>query len=345
MDDTALDRSSLMTSAEIADHVVGGVSDRAHREFEEANLQLALMLSAAEVQFEAGRDSGATIHQLIIRLGDLRARLQPQTWIELTGLARSHEVAKRFMQDPFTRHSREKPRGYSGDAQLLDYIYGHPSIGDEVAQASPMGRQLFAYTSNSPSPAAVRERRDLLATEVDRVAEARGADTEVLAIAAGHLREAHLSKALSNGDIKRWVALDQDPLSIGAMTKEFAGTPVDPLDGSVRGILKNLYSLGTFDLVYAAGLYDYLPRSIAIKLTKKCVGMLKPGGTFLFANFTRDVQDIGYMETFMDWLLLLRDETDMWDIVNASVDRNAFAVDVFRGENGHIVYARLTRRD
>ena len=71
--------------------------------------------------------------------------------------------------------------------------------------------------------------------------------------------------------------------------------------------------------------------------------MLKPGGSFLFANFARDIVDDGYMETFMNWALLLRSEADMWDVINASVDRNAVDAKVFFGANRNIVYGVITK--
>lgn len=150
---------------------------------------------------------------------------------------------------------------------------------------------------------------------------------------------------MRDGGLKRWIALDQDPLSIGSITRDFHGTAISAIDGSVRGVLNNAYGLGEFDLVYAAGLYDYLPRAVAIKLTRKCMSMLKPGGSFLFANFSDEVWDVGYMETFMHWTLILRTEAEMWDIVNASVDRNKVDAEVFYGENRTIIYGRLTKRD
>ena len=165
-----------------------------------------------------------------------------------------------------------------------------------------------------------------------------------LTIAAGHLREADRSTALASGSIRRWVALDQAPLSIGSITRDFAGTSIEAIDGSVRGILTNAYKLGQFDFVYAAGLYDYLPANVAIKLTRKCLQMLKPEGVFLFANFAQDIGVDGYMETFMNWALLLRSEADMWDIINASVDRNAVDARVEFGENRNVVYGIVEKR-
>ena len=67
--------------------------------------------------------------------------------------------------------------------------------------------------------------------------------------------------------------------------------------------------------------------------------MLKPGGTFMFANFAQDIGVDGYMESCMNWALLLRSEADMWNIVNASTDRNAVKANIFFGDNRNIVYA------
>ena len=64
----------------------------------------------------------------------------------------------------------------------------------------------------------------------------------------------------------------------------------------------------------------------------------------MFANFAKDITDDGYMQTFMNWALLLRSERDMWKIIDGSVDRNAVEANVFFGANRNIVYAVLTRR-
>ena len=81
-----------------------------------------------------------------------------------------------------------------------------------------------------------------------------------------------------------------------------------------------------------------------MKLTQQCLQMLKPNGVLLFANFAQDISDDGYMETFMNWALLLRSEADMWDIINASVDRNAVEADVYFGANRNIVYGIVRKR-
>jgi len=338
------DGKSLITPQAMASRFASQPSYAGRDDYETGSVELALLLHIAQQQFEQVREPSGILHRLVSDLHKLRVKVSPATWKALVPLAQNHSVADYVHEDPFTRWSFEKPRGYSGDAHLLDFIYGHPSTADEVENASALGRSLYGYTSHSPASVAVRERRDLLARHVDQIGLGHPG-SEVLTIAAGHLREASASAALRAGHIKRWIALDQDPLSIGSIVRDFHGSAVDAIDGSVRGLLTNAYKLGQFDFVYAAGLYDYLARNTAIKLTKRCLQMLKPKGTFLFANFALDIPDDGYMETFMNWQLVLRNEADMWSIINASVDRNTVDASVEFGANGNIVYGIIRKRD
>ncbi len=340
------DGASLITPESVAAQTITRArSEPAPGEFETAMLDLAVYHSAMERLVTSGAPAAKIVREAFERLQALRQKYHPAVWLRLVEAAQNHPVAEYFLADPITHHSFEKPRGYSGDAGLLDLIYGHQSAQQSVDLASPQGRDVYDQTWPAPAAAAVRERRELLTQEVDRVAQRLPGEAEILTIAAGHLREANASRGLQERQIRRWIALDQDPMSVGTMTRDWAGTVVDVIDGSVRGLLRGDYKLGQFDLIYAAGLYDYLPRAVAIKLTRRCMAMLKPGGSFLYANFAQGISDAGYMEVYMDWQLLLRDDADMWDIANASVDRNRVNAEVFSGENGNIIYGRLTRKD
>ena len=225
----------------------------------------------------------------------------------------------------------------------MDLVYGHPSVEPLIAETSDLGRSIFSYTSNAPTSAGSRERRELLAKHVDEIASTRGSDAEILSIAAGHLREAEKSVALAEKRLKRWVAVDQDPISIGTIHRDYGKNGIEAINGSVKGILGDRYKLGEFDLVYAAGLYDYLSQKVAVSLTRRCMQMLKPGGTFLFANYHVDTPDEGYMEAFMQWSLILRSEADMWAIIDQSVDRNTVDAKVEYGKNGTVMYATIRK--
>lgn len=338
-----LDGESLITPKSIKSELSSSPADSHDRQLAAAEAEAALVLQLTHQQIQDSQEPGEIIHRLIVALHGMRQKLEPSVWHSLVPLIQNHPVAAFFHEDPFTRWSFEKPRGYSGDAQLIDFIYGHPSVSAEIASATPLGRTLYDYTSQSPSPVAVRERRDILTRYVDAIAAEKGPETEILTVAAGHLREADRSVALRERGIKRWVALDQDPQSVGLMARDFNGTCIEATDGSVRGLLMHPHKFGKFDFIYAAGLYDYLADKVAVKLTQTCMSMLKPNGVFLFANFSQDVDDDAYMETFMNWSLLLRSEADMWNIVNASVERNSVEAEVEFGTNRHIIYATIKK--
>tara|TARA_R100000093_G_scaffold60917_1_gene32343 strand:+ start:1173 stop:1667 length:495 start_codon:yes stop_codon:yes gene_type:complete len=115
---------------------------------------------------------------------------------------------------------------------------------------------------------------------------------------------------------------------------------VIPMTGSIKGLLVRASCIGQFDLVYTAGAYDYLPDGLAVLLTKRMLELVKPGGEFLFANFSTEVIPAGYMETFMNWSLIFRDEAQMRKIARAALG-DGDEMDIFFGENRHIVYARI----
>ncbi|MBZ9906181.1 class I SAM-dependent methyltransferase [Mesorhizobium sp. B2-3-14] len=341
---TVFDGQSLITAEAIAGGLRRGKPEHHGEAFETARAELALILHATQQQVEQQKFPAEIVRRLLSLLNALRAKVHPDVWQALIPVAQNHPIQRYFLEDPLTHWSFTKPRGYSGDAQLLDYIYCDPHVAESVASASEVGKALYSHTQNVPSCVAARERRDLLTRYVDETAARNGPETEVLAIAAGHLREANRSAALAEGGLKRWVALDQDPQSVGLIARDFQGTAVEAIDGSVRTVLTRSHKLGKFDLIYASGLYDYLQHNVAVKLTKTCLQMLKPNGTFLFANYAEGTPDAGYRETFMDWVLLLRSEVDMWNIINASVDRNAVDAQVYFGENRNVLYGVIHKR-
>src|SRR5438105_5048814 len=70
----------------------------------------------------------------------------PERWAAFVERCLAHPLRQLLHQDPLTRRAYLKPRGYSGDAELLDLIYG-PEEGWPLPEgASPLGRKLFDYT-------------------------------------------------------------------------------------------------------------------------------------------------------------------------------------------------------
>ena len=255
---------------------------------------------------------------------DLLARREerPQEWKAYSRACLDHPICRLLHQDPFTFRAFAKPRGYAGDAVMMDYIYGMGDAYRAAQAATPLGRAIFQYMDTRPSARAVRYRRHLLAGLIDRSA-GRGS-ARVLALAAGHLREVELSAAMQTGNVQEFVALDQDEASLSVVDRDYARLGVWSASGSVRQILSRRAKLGQYDLVYAAGLFDYLTAPVAAALTCRMFEMVRPGGMMLIANFLSGIRDAGYMEAFMDWRLIYRNRSDMIALA-AALPRNSVA--------------------
>ena len=47
---------------------------------------------------------------------------------EFRRTCQSHPIWQLLMEDPYTRRAFEKPRGYAGDAVMLDFVYSGPPL-------------------------------------------------------------------------------------------------------------------------------------------------------------------------------------------------------------------------
>lgn len=272
-----------------------------------------------------------------------RQNMSREEWLALACYLRSeHPVLEAIFGDPMTHRAFEKPRGYAGDAVMMDYLYGIHSAGQAEAQASELGRAIYRYIRNRPAGQAVRFRREHLAGIIDGLA-ARKDQPSVLAIAAGHLREAELSQALATGKIGRFVALDADADSLREVETRYGPMGVTTVHGSVRRILAGKIGLGTFAFVYAAGLYDYLNDAVAQALTGRMFEMTNPGGHVLVPNFAPSVKDRAYMETFMNWDLVYRDRHDMASLIEGIDPAQIESRTIYGDPPNSVVYLRIQK--
>jgi extracellular factor (EF) 3-hydroxypalmitic acid methyl ester biosynthesis protein len=279
---------------------------------------LHALLNQTLQQLQTEPDVAAPVAALIGEMGEWRRQSEPREWKEWARKGfRRHPLYPVLLEDPFVRHSAVRPRGYPGDAELLDYIYGADNILPKVDGASDLGRRLYAFDRNTPAPVAVRNRLMLAAAEIDCLA-ATGMRPHILNIACGHLREAPMLRSLAEGTLGRFVGLDQDPLSLDLVDREWSHAGVEARQCDARMLMRHgLETLGKFDFIYCLGLYDYLSEPAARRLLTTCVDMLNPGGRVWIANFMDDTWTNAYMEAMMDWWLIYRSE----DRLGALADR------------------------
>ncbi len=254
----------------------------------------------------------------------------------------AHPLRHLLHQDPFTYRAFSKPRGYAGDAVMMDYIYGLGEAEQAAAESTMIGRAIFSHIATRPSAHAVCYRRRLLADLIDRTA-ARGGN-RVFALAAGHLREVQMSSAVRSGAVQEFVAMDQDAASLAVVARDYAHLGVQTVSGSVRQILSGKACPGQFDFVYAAGLYDYLNGAVAGALTQKLFEMTRPGGWLLIPNFLTGARDTGYMEAFMDWHLIYRNHADMEALAAGLPSGEIANYEIFDDDHDTITFLLVSKR-
>jgi extracellular factor (EF) 3-hydroxypalmitic acid methyl ester biosynthesis protein len=277
---------------------------------------------------------------LRITLFNFHQAVDRQDWVRLVKeVVIPHPITKICHQDPFTARAFYKPRGYAGDAVMIDYVYGfHESF--ELDDTSLMVNSL---TTNSPSTRAVRNRLNFIVNKLNTLCSAK-LDCEVLSVASGHCREFGLTPALQSRSGGRFVAFDQDKDSIDLVNTEYASAGVTPVYGSVTTLLKNNGPEGQFDLVYALGLYDYLNQKFARRLTQNLFQRLRPGGEVIVANFMPDILDVGYMESCMGWELIFRDHDAMSDLAGNIDDAEIEERRIFLEPERNIIFLSLTKK-
>jgi extracellular factor (EF) 3-hydroxypalmitic acid methyl ester biosynthesis protein len=223
-----------------------------------------------------------------------------EKWPEVKKALLDHPVHQRLMEDPYSRHAASQPRGYPGDALLIDLIYDQ-QLTDEV---TPIGAELFSQSIAWQASEGVRQRRVFAQGMVE---DAHKAGQAICVLACGHFRE---GDPLIGKDCTNITAVDQDPLSLERVRQNHP--TINACEANVIRFLRQAAQDGhRFDLIYTLGLTDYLDdRAMALLhgLMKQC---LAPGGRIVVANFLPDHLAKGWMDAVMNWQLIYRSEDDL----------------------------------
>jgi hypothetical protein len=223
------------------------------------------------------------------------------SWSETRAALHGHRLHEVLLQDPFSAYSAQRPRGYPGDAGLIDMIYDKVPAFD----ASDLGQQIFEITVQFQAPEGVRQRRVHAEAVIDK---AWRQGKRILVLACGHFREAD---TLIGEDISTFVLVDQDPVSLEVVRRNHGHFP-EVHEANVFRYLRAALGRGErFDLIYTLGLTDYLDVRAMQLLHRMVRACLAPDGTFLLANFLPGHLGTGWMDAVMDWHLTYRDEPEL----------------------------------
>jgi hypothetical protein len=249
-------------------------------------------------------------------------------------ICKSHPLTRLVLEDPYARRAVEKPRGYAGDAVMLDYIYRPEPVG-----ASPVGLAMHRATTGLSSAKSILWRRDYLARQISSAME-RVSPAQILAVASGHMRELDFIPPLQQREALEITAVDLDQASLKECVQSYPGIDIRPIHSSAVTIRRARLP-ETFHLVYCAGLFDYLNEATSEFVLAQLYRQLRPSGLLCVANFTPENHGRGFMEGFMDWSLILRNEQDLTRIAKSAAP--GCAPSVFRDPYGNIAYLEIRK--
>jgi extracellular factor (EF) 3-hydroxypalmitic acid methyl ester biosynthesis protein len=231
---------------------------------------------------------------------------------------------KLFLCAPFGHRTFHKPLGYAGDYEMMNMIYRN----------QPEGRSLYAKLIHqllvSQWPAqSVRNRiahlKKHLVSETARVARS-GRRARILNIGCGPARELQDffgETALSHEADCTLLDFNRETLDYAAgqlndLRRRFARrTRITTANTSVHQLLRrairqgDLGLDGKFDLIYCAGLFDYLSEFTCGELVRLFHQNLQPGGLVLVANMNDAKPFRNFIEFVLDWQLIYRQPGDV----------------------------------
>ncbi len=248
---------------------------------------------------------------------------------EVLELARGYATSQLMpLLYPCPMHSRayEKPRGYAGDYLYMTLYFGAPRgktlyarVLHYVSQRYTLSRMVVhrEKTMRDTIHAALRSDRParIISLACGPAIEMRNFVSELETLEQplsiflidqdeGALSHSHdaLRRALDHPD-KRGLPVDLQHLHFSVRQL------IKPRDASEKHVVESL--LKDIDLIYSAGLYDYLPEPVAKILTSRLYDLLRPGGKLFLGNLCVAPDTTWTLEFVLSWHLIYRTPESM----------------------------------
>ncbi|MGQ9425534.1 class I SAM-dependent methyltransferase [Gilvimarinus sp. F26214L] len=248
-----------------------------------------------------------------------------------------------LMRSPFFYRSYVKPLGYAGDYGMVNMMLADGRNGPTTYT------QLINSYFHQIGP--TRAHRNRIAILQDRLTDlgtqfkAQGQRAQILNMACGPALE--VQRFVRTRDVCEHcdftlVDFNQETLE-HAEEKIGEAREASGYDASIHFVQKSVHQLlkeaakptpeqlqqeNKYDVIYCAGLFDYLSDKICARLLRLFYRWVKPGGYVLVTNVHPKNPSQLCMEHIVEWYMEYRDETDMLKLV--------------KGYGDHYVYLDLT---
>ncbi len=303
---------------------------------EDPEVQPALMETLRELSFDALSEELNRYYdhfsRIIGRFNDSKQHFIHREFFQ----KRLHEF---YMKSKLFQRAFEKPLGYAGDFEMMNIIYRNQFEGEDVF-SQVMGK----IDCVGAAAKAVRNRRAYLYGKLGEVVKSRSKHdrVKVISVACGPTLEFFdILKSLEGTELPcfvEFIGMDQDRLALQDARTRIEATISTRHDIEVQFVEDNIKRLivgkdrerdiyTNADVVYTAGLFDYLSQRASNRLIHKLYTFLKPGGLLIIGNFGQYNPQRFIMEYGSEWFLLHRSEEEIKELAAGLPEDAGLAVE------------------
>ena len=250
------------------------------------------------------------------------------------------------MVSPWAHRCFSKPHGYAGDFEMLNMTLRDPYEGPNSYAAL-----LNASILTTAPPIAYGNRIAMLVehirSEAQRVRRVHNRPLKALTIGCGPVNEVQRfmrEDPLASGCDFHLMDFNQPTIDfarerVEAVSRE-RGTRIRAtyLNKSIHELLQEARGRResfntTYDLIYCAGLFDYLSDRVCGSLIELFYKHVDPGGLVIVTNVENSRPIVASLELLMEWYLIYRTEQDMLrlkpELGEQSVRTDATGINMF----------------
>jgi len=234
------------------------------------------------------------------------------------------ELHPLIMVSPWAHRCFSKPFGYAGDYEMLNMTLRDPYEGP-----SSYSWLINSYILTTAPPIAYGNRIAMLVEhirhEAQRVRRVHGRPLKALTIGCGPVNEVQRfmrEDPLASGCDFHLMDFNQPTIDfarerVEAVSRE-KGTKIKAtyINKSIHDLLQEARGrresfATTYDMIYCAGLFDYLSDRICGNLIELFYRHVDPGGMVIVTNVENPRPIVASLELLMEWYLIYRNEGDM----------------------------------
>lgn len=260
------------------------------------------------------------LHQQVQAFESVTRQIAPEQVASHRWFAQ-HCLHPYVLESPLIKRAFVKPLGYPGDYGVVNMM-----LREQHPLRSSFGRIVDDFHLQLGPVQAHRNRIDTLVARLKKklaLARARRTGLDVMNVGCGPAVE--LQRLVRDSDLSnagRFTLLDFNRETIDYAKEQLETlklerrreTHLDFRCSSVTDLVRQASrrsAQNTFDVIYCAGLFDYLTDRTCARLIQVFYQMLRKGGLLLITNVHPANPVAGYMALVVEWELRHRDEQHM----------------------------------